>query len=166
MNCYRIFKTEFGWAAVIGKDGRVSRFEFPRLDRAEIESIVIGSGNTDLNASSNDFAAIVDQLCAYFAGERVDFQCELDFSAKGAFDIKVWEAARIIPYGDIVTYGTLAAQIGHPNAPRAVGQALGRNPVPVIVPCHRILRSDGKLGGFSAGLEWKIRLLGIENSSK
>ena len=106
---------------------------------------------------------IVEKLGAYFRGERVDFDCELDLDGAGDFDRRVWEAAREIGYGETDTYGGIAARIGQAKAARAVGQALGRNPIPVIVPCHRVLRADGSVGGFSAGLDWKTRLLRMES---
>jgi methylated-DNA-[protein]-cysteine S-methyltransferase len=86
----------------------------------------------------------------------------LDLDGAGEFDRRVWGAAREIGYGETDTYGGIAARIGRPGAARAVGQALGRNPIPVIVPCHRVLRADGSIGGFSAGLDWKVKLLEME----
>ena len=77
----------------------------------------------------------------------------------GDFNVRVWEAARAIPAGKVASYGALARRIGHPRAARAVGAALGANPLPILVPCHRIVRADGSLGGFGAGLPLKIRLL-------
>lgn len=155
---YHIFNTKYGYAAIITNEDRLYRFMLPVETYEELESIAGRYGN-----KSEESPAIVESLRAYFEGEKVCFECEYDFDGKSEFDIKVWKAAIDIPYGHIVTYAFLASKVGHPNASRAVGNALGRNPLPVIIPCHRILRSDNKLGGFSAGLEWKTRLLGIEN---
>jgi methylated-DNA-[protein]-cysteine S-methyltransferase len=74
----------------------------------------------------------------------------------------VWEITRLIPYGETRSYAWVAEQIGQPRAVRAVGQALGKNPLPIIIPCHRVITSNGKLGGFGGGLEMKKRLLSLE----
>jgi methylated-DNA-[protein]-cysteine S-methyltransferase len=98
----------------------------------------------------------------YFAGRREGFRhLPLDIETGTPFQRRVWLAARDIPWGSTSTYGELARVVGCGSA-RAVGQALGANPVPIIVPCHRILAPNGGLGGFSCGLDWKRRLLGIE----
>lgn len=101
-------------------------------------------------------------LEAYFAGERVDFGgIPLDLDGT-PFQCAVWEGARTIPWGATETYAGLAVRIGRPKAQRAVGQALGANPVPILVPCHRVLAAKNRLGGFSAGLHWKRALLILE----
>ena len=89
------------------------------------------------------------QLDEYFAGERTDFQRE------------VWTELTRIPYGETISYGEVARRVGRPSAPRAVGQANGRNPIPVIVPCHRVVASDG-IGGYGGGLNVKRKLLAVE----
>jgi O-6-methylguanine DNA methyltransferase len=86
----------------------------------------------------------------------------LDLSAGTAFQQAVWQALCRIPYGETRSYAWVAGQIGRPRATRAVGSACGANPIPVIVPCHRVIASDGSLGGFSCGLKWKKRLLALE----
>jgi O-6-methylguanine DNA methyltransferase len=103
-----------------------------------------------------------EQLARYFSGVKLNFNVPLDLSRSTPFQEDVWRAARRIPYGKTVSYGSLAARIGHPRAARAVGSALGANPVPILVPCHRVLARGGGLGGFSRGLEIKKRLLRIE----
>ncbi|NLM46445.1 MAG: methylated-DNA--[protein]-cysteine S-methyltransferase [Firmicutes bacterium] len=101
-------------------------------------------------------------LAAYFRGEAVQFSCPLDESGYPPFVLKVLRETAKIPYGHRTSYGELAAQVGSPRAARAVGQAMARNRTPVIIPCHRVLCSDGSLGGFGSGLPWKERLLGLE----
>ena len=99
----------------------------------------------------------------YFEGEAVDFRdIPLDLNGATSFRVAVWKAARKIHWGKTCSYGELAEKLGKPAASRAVGQALGANPVPIVVPCHRVLAADGKLGGFSGGLDWKRTLLRIE----
>ncbi|MFP3896245.1 MAG: methylated-DNA--[protein]-cysteine S-methyltransferase [Anaerolineales bacterium] len=104
------------------------------------------------------------QLEQYFAGNRRHFDLPLDLTAISAtpFQRRVWSATREIPYGTAQSYGELAESIGSPRAARAVGQALGRNPLLIVVPCHRVVRSDGGLGGFGAGLDNKRALLTLE----
>ena len=109
-----------------------------------------------------------ERIAAYFEGENVDFSTDPAVSLDGlnSFDRKVLQTCRTIPSGEITTYGDLAVRVGHPGAARAVGSALARNPIPLIIPCHRVLRTDGSLGGFSApgGLTTKQRLLRHEQS--
>jgi methylated-DNA-[protein]-cysteine S-methyltransferase len=107
------------------------------------------------------FAEAEAQLGAYFAGELERF--ELPLAARGtAFQRGVWEALREIPYGSTTTYSELAARLGRPSACRAVGAANGRNPLPVVVPCHRVVGSAGALTGYGGGLGRKRRLLALE----
>lgn len=102
------------------------------------------------------------QIREYFAGERSEFDLPVDLSALTDFERHVLEAARRIPYGEAIPYAELARRIARPGAARAVGNALGRNPVAIVVPCHRVVRSDGGLGGYSGGPEFKERLLTME----
>jgi methylated-DNA-[protein]-cysteine S-methyltransferase len=102
-------------------------------------------------------------------GEKVDLsQIPVALDATTDFEDKVYAAARRIPCGEVRTYGDIAAQIGEPGAARAVGAALGRNPVPIVIPCHRVLGSGGKSGGFSApgGTVTKFRMLEIEGAKR
>ena len=101
-------------------------------------------------------------LAAYFRGEAVQFSCPLDESGYPPFILKILREAAKIPYGHRTSYGELAAQAGSPRAARAVGQAMVRNRTPLVIPCHRVLCSDGTLGGFGYGLPWKERLLNLE----
>jgi methylated-DNA-[protein]-cysteine S-methyltransferase len=107
------------------------------------------------------FADALAQLREYFDGRRTSFDLPLDPHGH-AFDLRVWDALREIPYGATISYGELARRIGHPDGARAVGAANGRNPIPVIVPCHRVIGADGRLVGYGGGLERKRRLLELE----
>ena len=107
------------------------------------------------------FAKVVDQLDAYFRGDLTDFDVALRLDGT-AFQKQVWSALRDIPYGTTESYGALAARIGKPGASRAVGLANGRNPVAIIVPCHRVIGSSGTLTGFGGGLDRKRALLDLE----
>ncbi len=100
----------------------------------------------------------IDQLQAYFKGTLKDFSLPLDLDGT-LFQLKVWTALQKIPYGQTISYGELARWIGQPKAVRAVGGANGRNPIPLVVPCHRVIGSDGSLTGYGSGLPIKSALL-------
>ncbi len=103
---------------------------------------------------------IMRELERYFAGEAVRFEnLPLDLEGTTEFERRVYRATRSIPFGKVATYGQIAKDIGQPKATRAVGQALGRNPIAIVIPCHRVVASDGGLGGFTGGLHWKKKLL-------
>jgi methylated-DNA-[protein]-cysteine S-methyltransferase len=107
------------------------------------------------------FSAAVDQLDAYFAGELTDFDLELDLRGTD-FQQRVWKALLTVPYGETRSYGEIAEQIGAPGSARAVGLANGRNPIAIIVPCHRVIGANGSLTGYGGGLERKQALLELE----
>ncbi|BBC37373.1 Methylated-DNA--protein-cysteine methyltransferase [Streptomyces graminofaciens] len=105
----------------------------------------------------------IRQVGAYFAGERRDFELPLDWSLISGFNrLVLRELASGVPFGSVVGYGDLARRVGQPGAAQAVGIAMGSNPLPVVVPCHRVVESDGGIGGFGGGLETKRRLLALE----
>ena len=107
------------------------------------------------------FAEATRQLCEYFAGERQDF--DLPLAPSGTpFQIRVWQELRRIPFGQTISYGELAKRVGNANASRAVGLANGRNPLPIVVPCHRVIGANGKMTGFGGGIWRKEKLLEIE----
>ena len=109
------------------------------------------------------FAEAVEQLAEYFAGDRSEFDLPLALSGT-AFQRTVWSALREIPYGETVSYGEIAMRIGRPTAARAVGLANGKNPVGIIVPCHRVVGSTGDLTGYGGGLDRKRHLLDFERA--
>lgn len=107
------------------------------------------------------FRSVAEQLAAYFAGERTEF--DLPLSARGTeFQQRVWRALRTIPYGETRSYRDIATAIGAPKAMRAVGLANGRNPISIVVPCHRVVGADGSLTGYGGGLRNKQLLLDLE----
>jgi len=101
-------------------------------------------------------------LDRYLRGQKVDFDVEVDISGEGEFTQRVLFALMKVPYGHLTSYGRLAKKLGYRSAGRAVGQAVGRNPIPIIIPCHRVIREDGSIGGFSMGLKFKERFLALE----
>ena len=119
----------------------------------------VTSSETAVDAT---IAEAFEQLAQYFDGRRRIFDLPLDLSAGTDFQQAVWRGCREVAFGATESYGGLARRIGRPGAMRAVGGALGANPIPIVVPCHRIVRSDGALGGFGGGLDMKRRLLDLE----
>jgi len=111
------------------------------------------------------FPGVANLLVRYFEGDPVSFhKIKIDPPNATPFCLEVWKKLRAIPFGGLVTYGELAAMLGRPRAARAVGAAVGANPIPLIIPCHRVVQSGGKLGGFSApdGIRCKKRMLELE----
>jgi methylated-DNA-[protein]-cysteine S-methyltransferase len=119
-------------------------------------------------APSFEASALADeaarQVVDYLEGKRYDFDLPLDWSRMGAFQVQALRATLAVPYGQVTTYGALAAQLGRPRAARAVGRAEATNPIPLVIPCHRVLGTDGKLHGYGTGngLETKTWLLQLE----
>ena len=111
------------------------------------------------------FVEVIRQLNGYFAGELREFEIPLLMLGTD-FQKRVWKALLTIPYGETMSYGELAKKIGEPKAVRAVGAANGQNPIPIIVPCHRVIGSDGSLTGFGGGLENKKKLLELEKGQR
>jgi len=106
----------------------------------------------------------VSELRAYFDGRLREFKVRLDLRGGTEFQVNVWRCLAQIPYGETWTYGELASRVGRPGASRAVGAAIGANPLSLILPCHRVVAAGGKLGGFGGGLDAKRRLLAFERS--
>ena len=117
--------------------------------------------------SKDGFEKEIKEISAYFRGENEKFSFLLDFSGPTNFQRLVWSETAKIPYGKTGTYLFIAEKIGKKNSPRAVGNALGKNPFPVVIPCHRVLRADGKMGGFTAagGIGLKEKLLKLESKN-
>ena len=117
----------------------------------------------DWVADASAFRSALKQISEYFAGARRTFDLELEMPGTD-FQRAVWSALRSIPYGATVSYAELARRLGRPRAVRAVGSANGANPLPIVVPCHRVIGSDGSLTGFGGGLDTKRWLLDLERS--
>ena len=150
--CY--LDTPIGELLLAGEDGALSMIGFPKGSmRREPEA--------DWIFNETQLADASRQLCEYFAGERRDFDLPLKLGGT-EFQVSVLEALQDIPYGETTSYGEIARRIGRPKAVRAVGAANGRNPIPVVVPCHRVIGSTGDLTGFGGGLDTKEALLRLE----
>lgn len=163
---YHLFDTAFGTCAIAWSEAGLIRVQLPEATRAQTEARMRLGGVAPADSPLPQFALdAVDTLQAYLAGSTASLDAlHLDESIVTTFDASIYRALRAVPRGATVTYGDLAKQVGQPGAARAVGMAMGRNPWPVIVPCHRVLASGHKLGGFSApgGTATKERLLALE----
>jgi methylated-DNA-[protein]-cysteine S-methyltransferase len=155
---YSIFQTQAGWVGLLCSASGVRRVILPCNSAREVQEL-LGSYTSE---TPDACAGLQERLQAYFSGRPVIFPDTLDWAGATPFQRRVWRAARLIPYGATRSYQWVASQIGKPGAARAVGQALGKNPFPIIVPCHRVVASDGKLGGFTGGIEMKRLLLTLE----
>jgi methylated-DNA-[protein]-cysteine S-methyltransferase len=126
------------------------------------DSVTVGTLRIDCRAAGVAPSALARPLKAYLAGKPVRFKFRLDPSAGTPFQRKVWRALLKIPRGQTRSYAWVAKQIGQPKAVRAVANACGANRVPILIPCHRVIASDGSLGGFGGGLAMKKKLLALE----
>ncbi len=162
---YDVFETPFGWMGVLASDKGLRRTTLPQDSPAECVAL-LGSELDGAVQSPERFAGLRRKLVAYFQGGPVSFDDEaLDLEDVSPFLLAAWRACRSIPAGQTRSYKWLAAQAGRPQAPRAAGQSMARNRLPIIVPCHRVIGSDGGLHGFGRGasqLDLKRRLLALE----
>jgi methylated-DNA-[protein]-cysteine S-methyltransferase len=160
---YCVFDTPIGPCGVAWSEHGLTRVQLPETSRGATELRLARSAHPD--APPPRIAALIAELQHYLAGTKVEFAAvALDMPDIAPFQRQVYDAARGVGWGCTASYGDLAREIGAPSEAREVGQALARNPIPIIVPCHRILTSDGKIGGFSApgGTATKERLLALE----
>lgn len=171
MLCYTIFRTKWGYFGLTGTEDAVCRTFLPGLERQQVEQKLLESRRSagDNFLWDKDFQRdLQERIMAYYEGEPVDFSTNPAVSLNGShpFAHKVLQACRRIAFGRTTTYSDLARQVGSPRAARAVGSIMASNPIPLIVPCHRVLRTDGGLGGFSApgGTAIKQKMLDHEQS--
>jgi len=169
-NAYCLFETPIGSCGIgWNEHGVVTLFQLPEETAERTEArISADAGASRPSSPPPHVAGVIKKVCKHLSGDVQDFRgMALDLEGTGPFARAVYAAAQDIPSGQTRTYGELAKALGQPGASRAVGQALGRNPIPLIVPCHRILAAGGKSGGFSAhgGRSTKAALLSIEGVS-
>lgn len=172
-----IWKAKPGWAVISGTVKGACALDFGYQTNVEVTeasrvfadagmSQKKGEGGIDVLGKLDKGPAwigdAVELLNSYFAGERVKFEIPLDWVGYTGFQKSVWSATARIPYGETRTYAWVAEAAGSPNASRAAGSALGSNPLPVIIPCHRVIRADGGMGGFGMGMNVKEMLLELE----
>ena len=161
---YITFSTDTGWIGILSSAKGLLGTTLPQRSAQEACQL-LGDSVSYTTWSPHLFDDLMERLRIYFSGHRTTFPDKLDLSRATHFQREVWEITRLIPYGETRSYAWVAEQIKKPRAMRAVGQALSKNPLPIIVPCHRVVASDGKLGGFSGGVEMKRYLLSLEASA-
>ena len=152
MLCYRTVPFAIGKLTIMEKNGKIVRIKLNRPPEPAIHAV---------EEETSLIAEAVSQLSAYFEGRLKTFDLPLDMSGT-PFRMKTWEALKTIPYGETRSYGDIARQISQPKACRAVGMANHNNPVAIVVPCHRVIGSDGSLTGYGGGLPIKRQLLDLE----
>jgi len=165
---YVIFKTKWGYFGLAGTEYGLCRIQLPGPKPEKIKALLL-KNLPDGQLDKSFFRPVQEQIATYFEGARVNFSRDIPLVIEGlsSFGISVLTTCRDIGFGQTITYGRLAKKSGRPNASRAVGSTLAKNPLPLIIPCHRVIRSDGKLGGFSApgGVKLKKRMLELERKT-
>ena len=175
-SAYCLFETPLGTCGIAWKEPETSRippavtfFRLPEATRSLTDARIAGSsGGRKARVPPPRIAGIIRKVQRHLRGDVQDFlDTVVDLDGAGPFARQVYEAVRKIPAGRTITYGELAKHMNRPTAARAVGQALGRNPIPLIIPCHRVLARSRNPGGFSAhgGVETKAKLLEIEGAT-
>lgn len=160
-----VCQTAFGWVGIAWSAQGLVGLTLPRPSEAEALNRLPSSGDAPPACPAGlDIEVLKDRLRRYFAGENVAFDEPLDPTIGTDFQRRVWAITRAIPRGQTRTYGDIARQAGSPGAARAVGQAMARNPWPIVVPCHRVVGRDGRLTGFGGGLVMKRQMLVMEGA--
>ena len=159
----RTCHTALGWVGIAWSAWGLVAVTLPQPTEAEaLSRLPADSGGEPQDPSGLDVRILTGKLRRYFDGEAVTFDEPLDPTLGTEFQRRVWAVTRAIPRGQTCTYSQIARQAGSPRAARAVGQAMARNPCPVIVPCHRVVGYNGQLTGFGGGLEMKRQMLAME----
>jgi methylated-DNA-[protein]-cysteine S-methyltransferase len=162
---YTVSNTKMGYVGILASKAGLRAITLPQTTRQQAVD-ALGEQIKQAILSTESFSELEQKFQHYYSGEKTTFNDKLDFSNATAFQRLVWETTSLIPYGETRSYGWIARQIGKPQAARAVGQALGKNPFLIIVPCHRVIAADGTLGGFGGDLEMKEALLELEKAKK
>ena len=170
MSTTSVFQTPWGWMGIGASEHGIHSIVLPRASRQAVYDEWLAphrecAEQTVQNSAEAKFVREVQtQLMAFLANQRCELDFPLDLSRGTPFQRRVWRAILHIPYGRVRSYRWVADRVGGPQYARAVGNALGANPVPIIVPCHRIVASEGSLGGFTGGLPIKRKLLQLEGT--
>jgi len=161
---YDIYQSPFGPVAAAMEDEYIVRIVLPRTNQNETLSVLFDKNNKSAFVREPSlFKDLFNQFDKYFAGRLTAFSVKIKLAGTD-FQKQVWDAISEVPYGGTASYGDLAKKIGRHKAYRAVGNACNANPIPLIVPCHRIISSSGNMGGFGGGVELKKHLLELEGA--
>ncbi|MGB9867887.1 MAG: methylated-DNA--[protein]-cysteine S-methyltransferase [Bacillota bacterium] len=160
---FSCFSTGLGWITLAWSHNGLRRVLLPVPNFQEAEVRVLAEGWAKCQSLPKWVEQLEGELVGYLEGRRVDLSwVKVDNSRATQFQRNVYQALRKVPYGSTVSYSELASLAGYPGAARAVGQACATNPVPLVVPCHRVIRGNGSIGGFAGGTPMKRKLLQIE----
>jgi methylated-DNA-[protein]-cysteine S-methyltransferase len=161
---FSVLETDIGAFSLFAREDHLWRLDLAASGAADARKRVADEF-PDAVEQPSFFEAVIRLLRRYLGGEHVEFDIPVDLFGLKAFTRRVLTEIRHIPYGGLASYGAVARRLGCPNGARAVGRALATNPIPVVIPCHRIIRGDGSLGGFGLGLGMKMKLLSLEGVS-
>ena len=167
---YTTFKSPIGEILAIRTEKGLNFITFPKSRWQKFFSALSKEESINLKKDEKKFSSLKKSLKPYFSGpmdpadKKVRFKESLDLTGGTAFQKRVWKAMLKIPFGQTRSYGWLARQVGGKNRARAVGAACAANPIPIVIPCHRVIREDGSLGGYGGGLSIKRKLLKIEGA--
>jgi O-6-methylguanine DNA methyltransferase len=159
---YSIFETKLGHMGVVISQKGLHMTILPQKTAEAVKKVMEEHYTEELIRDEKCLAKISGKIRDYLNGEQVVFKEKFDVTGITSFEMKVWDIVYGIPYGETRSYDWVAKEVGSPREVRAVGQALKRNRLPIIIPCHRVINKSGDLGGFSAGVEMKRKLLKIE----
>lgn len=160
-----IFQSSWGWMGLAESPKGIQAIVLPKRSKRAAESDLRAQTNGQCQqGASPRMESARRQLLDYLDGKRDTFDVPLDLSQGTSFQRQVWRALQRVPYGKLRSYQWIAARVGGPQYARAVGNAVGANPLPIVIPCHRIVAQDASLGGFSGGLPMKRKLLSLEGT--
>jgi methylated-DNA-[protein]-cysteine S-methyltransferase len=159
---YSIFETALGYMGAVSSAKGLHMIILPKKNEKEVKRVLEEHYTADLMRDEKALSRLVSEIKDYLLGGKKNIKVNVDASGATHFEIKVWDATYGIPYGEVRSYDWIANQIGAKGKGRAVGQALKRNRLPIVIPCHRVVKKSGDLGGFSGGVELKRKLLKIE----
>jgi methylated-DNA-[protein]-cysteine S-methyltransferase len=162
---YDIFRTRWGWFGVLGCDAGLVRTQLPETKKEDIKRQLL-KGVEEAKPNKTPFTVLKSQILDYYQGKSVDFgDVKVHIAAFTSFQRKVLTNLRTVKYGQKISYVQLARLSGSPKAARAIGSVMAANPLPLIIPCHRVIKADGTVGMFSGagGIKTKKRMLELEN---
>lgn len=160
-----VFQSPWGWMGISETDKGLDGIALPKPSKRAVEaSLRKQSAEPFVSEATDRLKTAQQQLTEYLEGTRQEFDLPLDLSSGTVFQRKVWQTLLNVPYAKLRSYQWVAARVGGPQYARAVGNAVGANPLPIMVPCHRIVAQDATLGGFSGGLPTKRKLLTLEGT--
>jgi methylated-DNA-[protein]-cysteine S-methyltransferase len=164
MLSFALLDTPLGWMGIVSSPDGLKKLILPQKSKEVVLNQIVSYGCATEDNDPACLGNLAQRLRRYLEGEPVDFPDRLDLAGATCFQQNVWQVTRTIPYGETRSYGWVANKLCLSKGARAVGQALGKNPLPIVIPCHRVIGSNGSLGGFSSGVAIKEFLLYLEQA--